>query len=623
VGVYFALYNADLAFSPNSAKYTQWPAPPALSLNDMLDDTPVSWGNYVFDPATTFSDIAVTGVRRGDDGPENYYKISHTANNRFEVRVENPGGTVVNDAPNVRLNLYLAARGIGEPWHRLDTETVLDGDCSASTWASSLISKSEVCTDSTSLPDISTKTLTEIVSGTAQYTVKNGTPMNRLGGQLITVNGGTNNWFDVLEWNTTNTQDDRFTEVIVGGMTYRRQHACMKAEAIDANDPNSSNNMRQVNMDFICVQGGGAGWSFFNLGWAGFGKYEPDRGKKMFLQVVRKNMDERAGWKYQLEGVERLREDVFVAELKGRRSLSPKLGIIAPKEEVLGKTLKQNLIIPPKAGGRNANVRIPSGVSPVYVKVEAGSTLWISNYSFDERDIQYVDLDGEGFLPSNGPDGLSLPFFDKLLKRVDERFRILLAPDISVGALVGSFNNFRTAFKIGGGVQVKVPEGATYLALAINDLKGLYNDNNGKGFRVKVIQRPGKNIASGAPAILKASFVSEAMAEKHNLLQVMPISEVMPTLCINGYEDTGQTRNFGRKPHELFRYIGNVCWGIINVYPEDRSKKPDQGDRFVEDGKPPIDCGRAKLPGFAFASMLTVIGIVLIRRRALRRGKSG
>ncbi len=118
VGVHFMLYDADQGFGLNSAKYTQWPQPPAMTLDALLDPTPNDWGNYVFDPATTFPNLAVTGVRRGDVGPEDYYKISHTANNRFEVRVNNPGGTAVADAPNVRINLYLAARGLGKPWPR-------------------------------------------------------------------------------------------------------------------------------------------------------------------------------------------------------------------------------------------------------------------------------------------------------------------------------------------------------------------------------------------------------------------------------------------------------------------------------------------------------------------------
>ncbi len=613
VGIYFMLYDVDQAFGLNTAKYTQWPQPPAKNLNALLDNSPANWGNYDFDPATTFPDLSVTGVRRGDSGPGNYYQISYMTNNTFEIRVQNSGGTVINDASNVRLNLYLAARGLGEPWHRLDTDAVLDGDCSAPQWASTLINKNKVCSGQVSLDDISAQTIDDVVNNAADYNIKDGMPMQRLDGESITIAGGTNNWVDVLEWNTTAAQDNFFMEVVVNNRTYRRQHQCMKAEAISANDPNLSNNVRQVNMDFYGIPGAAFTWLYFSIGWAGFSNYNPNTGQGMFLQIDTKNMDPQMGWSYQLEGVELINENLYRAVLSGIQPLSIQIGINAPPAEKLGRTLKENLMIPPKAGGRHANARANSGDSPVYVKVNAGATLWIVNYDFDEDDAQFIDLDGQNeVLRSNGPAGLPPFYLQKIGKKEN-----LMYPEAPLGALIGSFDNFQTAFPVDEGVQVKVPAGASYLALGINDLRGDYNDNLGTGFRVKVIQKHGGSENLGVLGKFNNIFASEAVAQE-NPLQVIPILEVMPMVCINGYEKIEEKRNIDQTPHDLYRYIGNICWGVINVYPKDRSREPDLGDPF-EPQSPPCACGTARASSVAFSSFLTILGIAIIGRKIRKK----
>jgi hypothetical protein len=581
VGIHFMLFDADQAFGANSAKFKQWPNPPIADPHALLDGTPNQWGNDVFDPATTFPNIAVTDVRRADDGPENYYTISHTANNRFDVKVKNPGGTAIANAANVRLNLYLAARGLGEPFHRLDTDGTLDSDCNAYPPASS-IPFADVCNGAgDSLPDINTKSINDVVANTAKYTIKDGT--NRLDGGSIIVLGGTESYFQVMNWDTTIPQDSFFTSVVVNGSTYNRQHQCMRAEALAANDPNVADNLKQVNMDFVCVPGGGGSSYHFSIGWAGFFKYDPTIGKEMLLQVDLKNMSRQAGWDFKLDGARQVSENVFVAKVQGRQSVAAQLNLRAPVPEIIGRTLKENLMVPPKAGGRQANAKIPSGGPPIYVKVEPGSTLLIANYSFHEKDEQSVDLDGQGrLLPSNGPAGLPASYLEQFLRRVGDKSKLLLARGVPLGALVGSFDNFRTAFSVAEGVQVKVPAGANFLALGINDLIGLFDDNTGTGFRVKIVQRSEKNTASVTSTTLKTSFAPEATAQQPPRLQILPLSEVMPTLCISGYEDTRQTRTIGGTSHELFRYIGNVCWGVINVFPRNRSERPDQGDPFSE-----------------------------------------
>jgi hypothetical protein len=640
LGVYFQIFDQDVGFGPNSAQYTQWPVATAADLPDGLDTLffnfisspsfPNKWGNYVFDPATTFPNLAATDVRRTGGAPNT---VSFSADNQFEVRVNNPGGTAIPNANPVRLNLYLAARGIGEPWHRLDALATINGDCTPApaVWNSIVLPiKTNVCSGlgpgATALPDISDVLLADVVANTANYTINQG--VTRLDGGVATVNGGPNSYYSVLTWNLTGTdQDDYFAG--------DRAHQCMKAEILSPNDPNLADNTIQANMDFETVAGfgggGGGGFGWF-MGNAGFGKYDPAAGKNMFLRVDMKNMSRQAGWDFKLEGVQPLdRENLFVARLTGTKSLQARLLLKAPAAESIGRTIKENLMVPPKAGGFQVNAKIPSGAAPIYVKVNGGATLQIANYAFTANDAQNVDLDGNGkLLPPNGPRGLPPSVLQNAIQKAGEKFRLLLANNAPLGALVGSWDNFKTAFLIGDGVLVRVPADAKFLALGINDGLGFYADNTGTGFRVKVVERANDALGpapvasvSETSTIQKVAFQSAPQAAAVTR-DVVPIRDVMPILCINGYENIGTKQTINGVSRELYRYIGNVCWAITNVYPPNRSEKPDQGDVFDGPQAPPKPkrCGAAGRNNFALASVIVLLGIVMIRRRTSAKAQS-
>ena len=622
VGIYFQIFDASDPFGATSAIYTQWPLPPDVNL--LSDGTPNDWGNYEFDPATTFPSISVSDVRRGDAGIANYNIISFSATNRFDVQVNNPGGTAIANANPVRLNIYLAAIGIGEPWHRLDAAGTINADCAdPGPWPSlAVINENKVCSGSTSLDDISLKLLADVFANTADYTIKKG--VTRLDGGAVTIPAATSNYYQVLTWNLTGQGQDPY-------FAGDRAHQCMMAHVISPNDPNPADNTVQANMDFESLAGdsdaGGAGAFAWTMGNAGFRKYDPVAGKDMFLHVDTKNMNRQAGWDFQLEGVKPLQgKDAFVAHLVGKESLRARLLLKAPAAEKIGRTLKENLMVPAKAGGFQVNAKVPSGDAPVYVKVNGGTTLQIVNYAFTANDEQRVDLDGKGkLLPPNGPGGLPASVLQAAIQSAGEKFRLLLTPNAPLGALVGSWDNFQTAFLIGDGAQVTVPEGAKFLALGINDGLGFYGDNTGTGFRVKIIERfSGQPQSPEKPDMMrKVAFQQQPAAPSAKTGAVIPIKDVIPTLCINGYEDIGQKRTLGGTSHELFRYIGNVCWGIINVYPPNRSEKPDQGDAFDGPKPPrPKGCGSARGSNFALASFMTVLGIVVIRRRLSAKAKS-
>lgn len=627
VGMHVQLYDVDQAFGPASAKYTQWPQPDPADLNALLAMTPGDWGDYVFDPATTFPNVAVTGVRRGGGvGPSDYYTISHAQPNTFQVTVNNPGGSAVADATGVRLNLYVGAVGLGEPFHRLDNAAMpLDPDCAAAWNPNASLPQADVCAGAVSLPDVETIPNSSLVTTMAKYTVKNG--VTRVGGTSAVITGGATNDINVVTWDTTAGQDPKYDVMTVNGSTYNRKHSCMRAEALVPNDPNIVDNYRQVNMDFACVPGGlagGAGAVFnFGLGAAAFANYIPSVGQEMFIEVSRSNMNPQLGWNFKLSDpkgqIRQVSDNRFVAQIKGTQSIGAVLDLVAPRPDALGHTLKENLFVPSKAGGRQGNAAIPSGDAPIYVKVNPGSTLLISNFSFhDTEDNQYVDVDGDSrFFPPNGPAGLSDELLKKALQEVAQ-FKLLLSPKSPLGSLVGSFDNFNTSFLIAEGAQVKVPTGAQFLALGINDAIGLYGDNTGPGFRVKVTERAPGATGSLAPSILdNLDFTPTAYAQQRQQRDVIPIGEVMPRLCLNGYERNPKALVVSGKKRELYRYIGNVCWGILNVFPPDRSEKPDQGDTFQE---PKKGCGGGKTSkGFLAPFLLAVLGIGVIGVMARRR----
>src|SRR5260370_14550612 len=327
------------AFCDGSAfcAYNPWPA--GASIHD-----PATWGQIVFDPKTTFADLSVLDIHTNHVNPDHIFL--NPGLNSFQVEVKNPGGTTVPDAKNVRINLYLAARGIGEPWHRFDTASILNTDCSAPTFNEDVLHKADVCSGNSPQPDIETTTIASVVANTALYTVRN--PVSRTGGDGITVSAGTQQFVPVVDWALTVAQNAFFVPVTVNGNSYDRSHSCLLAQVISPSDPNSSNDTVQVNMDFVVPIAGQRKLLPFSLAPARFKKYDPNVGKKMFLQVAPRNMDER--FQFQLEALNQLPSGGYEADLKDTASVPVSAVMVAPPPDTQGKTLKENLVLPPRAG---------------------------------------------------------------------------------------------------------------------------------------------------------------------------------------------------------------------------------------------------------------------------------
>jgi len=314
-------------------------------------------------------------------------------------------------------------------------------------------------------------------------------------------------------------------------------------------------------MNFIGVPGSILLRLPFSLGWAGFGKYDPAAGKQMILQVARRNMDER--FRFAMPGLKQMGANTFVANVKGQLSLPLQAQLQTPPADVFGKAVKENLIIPPRAGGQAS--KPASGLPPVFVKVPPDSILWIVNYSLNDKDEQFVALDRKGELPHSGPAGIP----EQLVRGEDESKGARLVRSARLGELVMSFDGFKTGFGIAEGVQIKVPPNVSYIALAINDVLGRYDDNGGTGYRVKILVRP-HPVVPDLPALdvaLRAVTPIAVPGSSSGVgkLEMTPILDVIPRVCVAGYEDVDQKRVVHGQSKELFRYVGDVCWGILNV----------------------------------------------------------
>jgi hypothetical protein len=162
-----------------------------------------------------------------------------------------------------------------------------------------------------------------------------------------------------------------------------------------------------------------------------------------------------------------------------------------------------------------------------------------------------------------------------------------------VGALIGSFDNFQTAFPVGGASTFMVPETATRLWLAVNDRLGEYADNREKGFDLTILHedvtrlptrlgRPG-NAANGLPAFLAPGANLPRLE-----IDVMLHHAANRALLPNGY----------------------VAYAIYASHDDDppRPRQPICGS-----------CGGGQGSAAALTMTLAGVGLVAFRRRRARR----
>ncbi len=74
-----------------------------------------------------------------------------------------------------------------------------------------------------------------------------------------------------------------------------------------------------------------------------------------------------------------------------------------------------------------------------------------------------------------------------------------------------------------------------------------------------------------------SSKAAESVVAEEGRIQAIPITEVLPQVCVNGYEDTGHKESISKQKYELYRSIGNVCWTVTAILQEG-NPKPEKGD---------------------------------------------
>lgn len=205
----------------------------------------------------------------------------------------------------------------------------------------------------------------------------------------------------------------------------------------------------------------------------------------------------------------------------------------------------EKLKVSARAGG--ALVTPASGEPAVDFPVEPGRVITVVANGA-------INLGGIFKGRDNGPDGFS----NRQFTAVGTEGRFLLRPgfynpSLYLGALIGSFDGFKTSFVVGSNSSLIVPENATKLSLAINDFVGQYNDNTGQGFEVNILTADRISLPTRVGLIGDPNF---------GLPGVVPAAANLPQLAIDVYRrmPTGKPKIFSLRP------TGNAIFAVFESH---------------------------------------------------------
>ncbi len=177
-------------------------------------------------------------------------------------------------------------------------------------------------------------------------------------------------------------------------------------------------------------------------------------------------------------------------------------------------------------------------------------------------------------------------------------------PHQYIGAIVGSFDRFSTAFVVGADKSIVVPPGATNLALAVNDMVRGYGDNRDGAFTLYVFisdppSLPTQYLMPGSPA-LGQPVVAEPAAN-------------MPELDIDVFQALPLQPDSGQKPPSpdarLLLPYSYVAYAVYHSDGKDGEVNP-----------PGPGCGSKTPLGTALLLSTSALGMILVRRpRGKRR----
>jgi hypothetical protein len=287
-------------------------------------------------------------------------------------------------------------------------------------------------------------------------------------------------------------------------------------------------------------------------------------------------------------GLKDLGGGVYSVELKPGEQKLVDVELTGGKMPAAPDTLQ----LSPRAGG--LAIAPPTGEKPVPIAVTPGMSLSI---------IATGDVQVGPERQPNGPDG----FADKRLVEAQVQGngrdlpRLLMSAGSAyvagehVGALIGSFDDFKTAFVIGGAATFQVPAHASTLWLAVNDEAGGYDDNRGQGFEVTVLRTP--------PSSLPTRLAS-AGNPNNGLPAAGGPGADFPRFTIDVFGVDAKRR--------ALRPNGYVAWAVYASHEDEGGPAPDPG----------TGCAAAQTaaPGAAF--LMLGVGAV-VARQTLRRRRAG
>lgn len=243
----------------------------------------------------------------------------------------------------------------------------------------------------------------------------------------------------------------------------------------------------------------------------------------------------------------------------------------------------QEYTLSPRAAGVVLNPS--SGDSSLVIPMQPGEIVTIIAHG----QIQVNPQDKRW--PSNGPNGFSNA-------RLAAASQFLLSDDYytpsqHIGALVGSFDNFETAFVVGTDYTFVVPAGVQELALGINDIIGAYDNNTGNGFDLHILITEPVFLPTRLASPGDANLGLPARPRAGSNLPELDI-DVFQTIKIEGEEKA-----------TLLKPTGYVSYGVYASRPEE----------------PSGICGPVRGVSLGISLLVMVLGIALLWQYVQRKSR--
>ncbi len=390
--------------------------------------------------------------------------------------------------------------------------------------------------------------------------------------------------FDQLDWpQTRNQYDDPVTHQPMNHLA-ASGHACLKVELSGfAMNSDATNDLSSRNLTYISTSTVRDTFLVSTIG------VEPPPGANTLDYILRVDWqnippDIIKGWNYRFTNAER----IGLRDLgNGYFSMSMNIGeekLVAI--EIAGGEMPvapNQYLLSPRAGG--TLLPKPSGEPPLDLVVQPGKMMTIITHGLINVDPQ------NDRIRENDPNGFSDSTWSYARFLLPSDYH---GPSQNIGALIGSFDNFKTAFVIGADMTFLVPEGASQLSLAINDTSGAYDNNRGKGFELNVV-------------ITEPLFLPTRLAASGNPSAGQParprVGSNLPEFDIDVY----QAIAFPEQRDKLLQPTGYVAYAVYASHPR------QGGDECA--------CGSASAASLAFSSFVAILGLAVIYRNISRKTK--